>query len=354
MARNLKNHGISGDPAFMKCPGCGGDCVLPAQKILDNIYSMYMACGSCPPDHLLNKGAPFHDHIGTDDGRCEKCGKRHLDLVMGNVLSILKERKLYPENAALKEAGTPLIAFGYQVPYPPRLGRKSLVLITDHATKEAADEIIAQVPEIKGVIKRSGPQSQSVGILDTNSKPHTYELLSGCDMRCDVISSMFGELCIYRRQSLIHIEFNNTKIKKLEELYLKGEFDNATVFDGFCGPGTLGLFSILAGAKKVILNDAWLPAIDNAILNIQVNSRLLGVKLDFQIDEGKRDPVGDEPELIAKASGMARIEVYHGDIRKTANVVKDCDICLIDTFPSVDTHEYAAICKKITKKVAII
>ncbi|MCE8422538.1 MAG: methyltransferase [Candidatus Methanoperedens sp.] len=340
---------------FVKCPTCGGNCVLPAQEVLDNIYYMYIACRYCPPDPFLNKSAPFHEHIGSDDGRCKKCGKRHLDLVMGHVLTILKQKEIYPDDAALKDVGTPLIAYGYQIPYPPRLGSKSLVLIMDSVTRDSADKIIAQVPEIKGVIKRSGSQSQSVGILDTDSKPHTYELLSGCDMRCDVISSLFGELTIYRNQSLIHIEFNNNKIKSLEEMYLKGEFDNAKVFDGFCGPGTLGLFSILAGAKKVILNDAWLPAIDNVILNILVNSELLGVRLYFQLqDINKRDRIGDEPELMAKASGMAGIEVYHGDIRKTAKILKECDICLIDTFPSVDPYEYITIFKDIAKKVAVI
>jgi len=142
-------------------------------------------------------------------------------------------------------------------------------------------------------------------------------------------------------------------------MYLKGEFDNATVFDGFCGPGTLGLFSILAGAKKVTLNDAWLPAIDNTILNIQVNADILGVKLDHQLDyqihnDKKRAIVGVEPELMATASGSAMIEVYYGDIRKSVSVLKECDICLIDTFPAVDPQKYISICKEIARKVVII
>lgn len=337
----------------MKCPTCGGDCVRPAEKVLDEIFGIYAACGSCPPDPKLGKTAPFQENIDSSAGRCRNCGKRHLDFVIGNVLTILKEYGLFPEDAALKEVGTPLIAFGFPIPYPPRLGNKSLVLIMDSVTKQIAREIVAQVPEVKGVIKRTGSQSQSVGIPDTDSTPHTYELLAGCDMRCDVITSSFGELCIYKSQSKIHIEFNNTKIKKIEQLYLHGEFDNACVVDGFCGPGTLGLLSVLAGAREVILNDAWLPALQNAILNVKVNSDILGVRIDFETPDYNK-LIGDEPVLLAKADGAAEIRIYHGDVRKLDRVVKECDVCLIDTFPSVDHAEFAALCKSIARRVVVI
>lgn len=337
----------------MKCPTCDGDCIQPAEKVLDEILEMYMACGSCPPDPRFDKNAPFKEILDSSFGRCVNCGKRHLDFVIGNVLTILKRTGLFPEDAALREVGTPLIAFGYRIPYPPRLGRKSLVLVMDSITEEAAREIVEKVPEIKGVIKRRGLQSRSVGISDTDSNPHTYELLAGCDMRCDIISPSFGELCIYKNQSRIHIEFNNTKIKKMEELYITGELDGTFVVDGFCGPGTLGLLSVLGGAKKVILNDAWLPALKNAILNIKVNSNILGVKIDFDIQDYD-NLIGDDPVLMATAGGNAKIMVYHGDIRRLYNVVKECDTCLIDTFPSVDPSEFIALCRDIAKKVVVI
>ncbi len=339
----------------MNCPTCSGDCILPAEKVLDEIYGMFMACSACPQDPLYNKSAPFHEKIDNGAGRCKKCSKRHLDHVIGHVLSVLRETCLFPEEAALKEVGTPLITFGFQIPYPPRLGNKSLVLIMDSIKKDTADKIIADVPEVKAVIKRTGSPLRSVGILDTDSTPHTYELLSGCDMRCDIVSSSFGELCIYKNQSRIHIEFNNTKIGKIEELYLKGELHKASVVDGFCGPGTLGLLSVLAGARQVVLNDAWLPAIENAILNIRVNSELLGVKIDFQKqDYDKTGLIGDEPVLMAKASGMADLMVYHGDVRKLSKVTGECDICLIDTFPAVNPAGYLTICKDFAKKVIVI
>ncbi|MDD5473916.1 MAG: methyltransferase [Candidatus Methanoperedens sp.] len=337
----------------MKCPTCGGDCILPAEKVLDEIFGMYMACSSCPPDPMLNKSAPVPEKMDRNSGLCGKCGKRHLDFVIGNVLTILEESGLFQQDAALKEVGTPLIAFGFQVPYPPRLGNKSLVLIMDSVTKEIAREIVAEVPEVKGVIKRTGSQSQSVGILDTDRAPHTYELLAGCDMRCDVVSSSFGELCIYKNQSMIHIEFNNTKIKKMEELYLKGDFNQASIVDAFCGPGTLGLLCVLAGARTVILNDAWLPAIRNTILNIMVNSDILGVKIEYETKDYDK-PIRDEPVLMAKARGMAEIRVYHGDVRKLDMVVKECDICLVDTFPSVNPAEFIHLCKDLARRVVVI
>ncbi len=337
----------------MKCPTCGSDCVRDPETVLDGLFQMYMACRSCPPDPLFDKAAPLQEKIDRDTGRCPKCGRRHLDHVTGHVLTILKESGLFPGDALLKEVGTPLIAFGFQVPYPPRLPEKILILIMDSVTEELAGMITANVPEIKGVIKRKGLPSKSIGLRDTDSVPHTYELLSGCDMRCDIVASTFGELCIYKNQSTIHIEFNNTKIKKIEALYIKGELDNAVVVDGFCGPGTLGLLCAMGGAKKVILNDAWLPAVRNAILNIKANSGMLGVKIESEL-AGYDKLIGNEPVLMAKASGNTEILVYHGDIRKLAGAVKECDICLIDTFPSVNPAEYASLCREFAKRTVII
>jgi hypothetical protein len=337
----------------MKCPTCNGDCILPAEKVLDEIFGKYMACSACPPDPGYNKSAPISEKLNGHSGKCPKCGKRHLDFVIGNVLTILKEKGLFPMDAALKDVGTPLIAFGFKVPYPPRLGTKSLVLMMDSVTQDIANEIMIQVSEVKGVVKRVGRQSQSIGILDTTSLPHIYELLAGCDIRCDVISSSFGELCVYKNQSKIHIEFNNTKIAKMEELFFKGELENATIVDAFCGPGTLGMLSILAGARKVVFNDAWLPALENTILNLKVNSNILGIKINFEkVDHHKL--IGDEPVLLASAKGTAQVLVYHGDIRKLDMAVRDYDICLIDTFPATDPARFMAGCKDISKKAIII
>src|SRR4030042_3172712 len=105
----------------MKCPTCGSDCVRDPEEVLDGLFQMYLACGSCPPDPLYDKNASIYENIDSMTGRCTTCGKRHLDHVTGHVLTLLKESGLFPRDASLKEVGTPLIAFGYQVPYPPRL-----------------------------------------------------------------------------------------------------------------------------------------------------------------------------------------------------------------------------------------
>lgn len=312
-----------------------------------------MACDKCPPDPGFNKNAQISEKIDSYSGKCTKCGKRHLDYVIGNMLSILKEKGQFPPDASLKDVGTPLVAFGFRVPYPPRLYNKSLVLIMDSVTKDIAKEIVSVVPELKGLIRRKGLQSRSIGIPDTDCFPHIYDLLAGCDIRCDIISSFLGELCIYKNQSKIHIEFNNTKIGKMEDLYLKGDLEKAAVVDGFCGPGTLGLLSVLAGARKVVFNDAWLPALKNTILNIKMNSGILGVKVNFEYEEYEK-LVADEPVLLARADGTAEILVYHGDIRKLYKVVKDYDICIIDTFPSVNPLQFMAACRDIAEKVVII
>jgi len=337
----------------MKCPTCNGDCIVPPDKVLDEIFGKYLACNACPPDPRFNKSIALSEKLDSNSGKCPKCGKRHLDFVIGNVLTIVKENGLFPGDAALRDVGTPLIAFGFKVPYPPRLDTKSLVLIMDSVTRDVANEIMSQVPEVKGVVKRVGRQSQSIGILDTTNSPHTYELLAGCDMRCDVVSSTFGELCVYKNQSKIHIEFNNTKIAKMEELFFKGELESAKIVDGLCGPGTLGMLCILAGAQKVVFNDAWLPASENTILNLKANSSLLGIRINFEKADYHK-LIGDEPVLLATAQGSAQVLVYHGDIRKLDMAVRDCDLCLIDAFPAVDPSHFMPACKAISKKIIIV
>jgi len=48
---------------------------------------------------------------------------------------------------------------------------------------------------------------------------------------------------------------------------------------------------------------------------------------------------------VARASrgGDTIAEVYFGDIRRLAGVVDDCDVCLIDSFPTADPSEYVKI-----------
>lgn len=334
----------------MICPRCKSEeCVKPAERILDSIHTMYAACGKCQPDPFFSKDAPLRMTIGASDLQCAGCRKRPLDAVMGHVLALLIRGGILDEDASLRDVGTPLISFGYPVPYPPRIGLRGVVLVMDYVDKGAAGQIVSEVPEVKGVIKRTGSQEKSVGILDTDKAPHSYELLAGCDMRADVVTSLFGELCTYRTQSEMHIEFprkSSPKMEILDSLYIRGEITRRIVVDGLAGPGTLGLMCAIGGAKKVILNDAWRPAVESIMLNIEANSNLLGVKSEWLVDSVKLPKIGNEPVLVGRAGGSLDIEVYHGDFRLLSDAVGHADICIVDPFPAASPKLFAASWKK--------
>ncbi|MFQ6121021.1 MAG: hypothetical protein ACE5KE_14195, partial [Methanosarcinales archaeon] len=295
-----------------------------------------MACPECQPDRQYRKDIPFHKLQSVINySSCSGCGKRHLDVVIAHVLNILIEEDLFDEYDSLRDVGTPLISIGYPIPYPPRLGNNDLILIMDRVDQKSANRIVDVVPEIKGVIRKSSPGI--IGILDIDRDPQVYELLAGCDMRGDIVNSIFGELCIYKTQSKIHIEFpreNSVKINKLEQLYITGDLSGVIV-DGFCGPGTLGLMCVLAGVEKVILNDLYKPAIENTLLNLEANKEILQInKTEQFVDIKDLQTIGDDPILVSLAilENGTDIEVYQGDFRKLQ--VHSCDVCLIDTFPS--------------------
>ncbi|BAI61499.1 conserved hypothetical protein [Methanocella paludicola SANAE] len=345
-----------------KCPTCGSlDCIRPAGEVQQQAFSMYVPCARCRGDQPLDKFIPLVElglELDRDSGRCPFCGKRHLDYIMASVLDILIKEGIKDAGAALKDVGTPLVAFGVTMVDVPRLPAKSLVMVIDNVNKHVAKRILDEVPEVKGVLNRKGKPSDSVGILDTGSKPHVYQLMAGCDMRADVISCMLGDLCLYRGQSDCHIEFwrnNSVKVKAIEKLFLDGLLDDSVVVDGLASVGTLGLLAALGGAKKVVLNDAWLPAIRNLLLNIEVNQDALGVEMERIVDLSKLPAIGDEPVLVAKASGNVELEVYIGDFRKLDSVVPSCDVCIIDTFPGVSPEEFEAKWQGLaTKKIIVL
>ncbi|MBW6518540.1 MAG: methyltransferase [ANME-2 cluster archaeon] len=337
---------------MVTCPTCGGTtCIDPADDVLDSLYQIYMACPKCQPEPGWKKhtaladqpGLPALEHFDAGMLRCTSCGRRPLDAVMAHALSIMMEHGDRNNDAGLSQVGTPLIARGFPIMYPPRLGPDSIVLITDSIGQATAEDIVNRVPEVRGVVLRHGGQAQSVGILDSGSSPHEYTLLAGCDMRCDVAQTAFGELVIYKSQSKIHIEFDNRhKMDMLGKLDREGLLAGKVVVDGLCGPGTLGLMAMLAGACKVVFNDAWRPAIENVLLNIEVNKALLGADADLEVITtlDVLPLVGDEPVLVARVMrerGRVAAEVYFGDLRKLAGIVEKWDVCLIDAFPAMET-----------------
>ena len=332
----------------MKCPACGNDCIKPAEEVLARIEQIYSACPFCAPEPSLDKTAPAGD-LPERIGRCRSCGKAPLDAVMLDALRRLQEAGLRDADATLRSVGTPLIEVGYPLAYPPRLGPKSLILSGAGYSRQAAAALVEEVPEIKGVILSRGVP----GVVKPGKRPVENILLAGCDMRADVCQSLFGELVIYKSQSRIHIEFSRKsapKMKILEQLYLQGRIRD--VVDGLCGPGTLGLMCALAGAKRVVLNDAWQPAVQNVLLNLEVNKRLLGIDEILQPEEANC-AIGTDPVLVASARGASQIEVYHGDLARLFSRAKPAEICLIDHFPGADTSKLEKACRSCNEVVLI-
>jgi hypothetical protein len=268
---------------------------------------------------------------------------------MLDALRILAEFGLRDGKDSLRSVGSPLIVVGHPLAYPPRLGPGSLIIVGERLDKPAAEEIVRRVPEVKGVILARGVP----GVVDQRAGSRENVLLAGCDMRCDVVQSLFGDLVIYKSQSKIHIEFPRqgaAKIKILEGLYFRGKLHD--VVDGLCGPGTLGLTCVLAGAKRVVLNDIWLPAVENVMLNLEANRDLLGIDEIVRLERPVAS-IGGEPVLVGKASGECDIEVYHGDLARLFQRTRPADLCLIDHFPGSNTKKLEEACR-CCGKIAII
>ncbi|MDH7596501.1 MAG: methyltransferase [Methanothrix sp.] len=266
---------------------------------------------------------------------------------MLEAMDLLVEEGLRDDREPLRSVGSPMTEIGYPLPYPPRLGDSQLILLMDRVNRTAASRLL-EIPEVKGVIRRS---RHIPGVVD--KKGHTWELLSGCDMRCDVIQSIYGDLVIYKNQSKIHVEFpreNYPKIRILEDLRIVGR----SVVDGLCGPGTLGLVCALAGAKRVVMNDIWLPAIENVLINLEANRDILGIDSIEIFNRGEKQvQVGSIPRLVGRARGACEIEVYHGDVRKLFSAVSPSDICILDHFPGAPLDDIRRACSPCGEIVVI-
>ncbi len=320
---------------------CGLGCVEDAMYTLKDIEQFYSPCDKCK-DPKLKKFKPLKDQMSLGElnanfGSC-KCGKRHLDLVMAHILKIMIEESVRNEDATLRNTCTPLITPAYPTRSAPYLPKNSMVILADGITLRCAERIVDEIPEVKGVL--NGDIHQTVGLKDFNSSPHVYKLLAGCDMRCDVVLTSYGALCIYRNQAEIHLEFSKPTSPKVEVLRnFIDKYKNPTILDCTCGPGTLGITCLKAGAKMVVFNDLWYPAAKMALLNLEVN----GFKTNFL--DNKKGLIG---------SGK-NFEVYCEDVRNLKQILNQkFDICIIDTFPGVDTTEFINSVKKLCKEVLVI
>jgi len=329
------------------CPSCGSfSCVSSAESILKIAPTMYVKCPSCH-DLVLKKTEEIDlSDINFGDFACADCGRRPLDAVMAHILATSVPRKDRP-TLSLREIGTPLLSPGVPTYSAPHIGYHNLLLITNQPLiADASHRILQKVPEVAGVV--FGDTKRIIGLADSKSRPHTCRVLAGCDIRADLVSSAYGRVLIYKSQSKIHIEHDNTvKMAKLGALPVSGR----VVLDALAGPGTLGLMSLLMGAERVILNDAWLPAVENAYLNLQVNKRILGIRT---IERASTTNNGSEkaPELFCTATtDNGVLELYHGDFHEFDIQDFRVDIILVDPFPGTEGN-FSALSNELRKKHA--
>jgi len=328
-----------------RCPSCGSlSCVTSAEHVLEIAPTMYAKCQACH-DLVLKKTDEINlSDINFNDLTCTNCGRRPLDAVMAHILATSVRRKDRPK-LSLREVGTPLLSPGVPTYAPPHIGYHNLLLMTNQRLiADASDRILREVPEVAGVI--FGDTKRVIGLAHSQAQPHTCRVLAGCDIRADLVASAYGQILIYKSQSKIHIEYDNAvKMAKLGALPVSGR----VVLDALAGPGSLGLMSVLMGAQRVILNDAWLPAVENAYLNLRVNRRILGIRMIKRASTTKRES-DKTPELFCTATtDNGVIELYHGDFQEFS--IQDCevDIILVDPFPGTE-GKFNALCEELRKE----
>jgi hypothetical protein len=325
----------------LKCR-CNQECIKPPADILAELESKYSPCNKCS---ILNfkKFKPLIGQLSPDkkiDENWEKCscGRRHLDVVIAHILTIMQAEGVKDENSTLRNTCVPLITPAYPLKTAPYLSENSLVILSSDINEKCAERILKEVPEVKGVLK--GDIKQTVGIKDSKSQPKVYELLAGCDMRCDIVQTPFGPVIIYKAQGEIHVEFPKPVSPKITILKsAMDNFENPTILDCTCGPGTLGIAALKGGAKRVVFNDLWYPAARTTALNLEVNG--------FPVELSN-----EKQGLIARGKSW---DVYCMDVNELGSVLNEkFDICIVDTFPGVDTTEFRESINSLCHEVVII
>jgi hypothetical protein len=252
------------------------------------------------------------------------CGKRFIDEVFAHMYVIMLEEGDLTASDPLLAVGSPLIHPGMAMDRPPFLPQKSLLLLSGKVRENAARRIVAEVPEIRGVVRTAGFVPGLVS-LDPGENPRAYTLLAGCDVRADIYPLATGLLVIYKQQSLIHVEFPRAGYPKLRSVAARvGTPPVAFFVDACSGPGTLGLAAACLGVRHVVLNDAWYAAAFWSAFNLGINRVYLDaeeVHLLATLEEMARQPVVRDPVKIAETSGKQVIEVYQGDLRHLDRVI---------------------------------
>lgn len=331
---------------------CRADCIVPSNHVLESIGTLYSPCDTCQ-NWNLKKFKPLAEQVDLDTldvdfGSCI-CGRRHLDIVMAHVLKIMMEAGVRDSKTTLRNACVPLITPAYPTATVPHLPEDSLVILVDDTPQEVAKKILKEVPEVKGVLK--GSISRTVGLKDSDSDPQTYHLLAGCDMRCDVVQTPYGAMTIYKAQGEIHVEFPKPTSPKVSILRKHlDRYPDASVLDCTCGPGTLGIACLKAGASRVVFNDLWYPAARTAALNLEVNGFPVKIPGNLKELEGLSWSSPETPVALGD-----NFEVYSADLRELKNILDErFDICIIDAFPGVETADLEAAVRDMCSDIVVI
>jgi hypothetical protein len=304
----------------MKCPVCDMDCITPINELLATLPSIFLPCADCGMRNL-DKRSPLPTLIYQSP--CS-CGKRFIDEVFAQMYVIMVEEGDLKRTDPLIAVGTPLVHPGFAMDRPPFLPEKSLVLLTNRATKKTAERLFLEVPEIRGVVKKDD-FVPGITSPDLRSVPKVYELLAGCDVRADVYPLRTGPMVTYKQQTLIHIEFPRPgypKIRAVEEHV--GQPPISLFVDACSGVGTLGLAAACLGVHHVVINDAWYASAFWSAFNLEINRAYLNisrVKIFEQLQDMQKHPVMKEPIKIAETTGEQVIEVYQGDFHQLHSVI---------------------------------
>ncbi len=335
----------------MKCPVCGMDCVRSAEEILATLPTVFLPCSGCSI-RPLDKRAPLTDLSYAPP--CS-CGKRFIDEVFANLYVIMVEEGDLKRTDPLFAVGSPLIHPGFAVERPPFLPEKSLVLLSKKVNKPSAERMVAEVPEIRGVVK-TDDFVPGLAAADLDAVPRVYDLLAGCDVRADVFPVRTGPLVMYKQQSLVHIEFprgNDPKIRAVEQQV--GQPPVKSFVDACCGIGTLGLAAACLGVPRIVMNDAWYASAFWSAFNLEVNRRNLKVsriRIFEQYEEMQMHPVLKEPVKVAETEGAQVIEVYQGDFRHLHHVLSERpELSVIDLFDKQNRAASMAVLKEWEENV---
>ena len=304
----------------MKCPVCEMDCVQSAKDLLATLPTIFLPCADCSM-RILDKHSPLPVLEYADS--CS-CGKRFIDEVFAHIYVIMVEEGDLIRTDPLIGVGSPLVHPGFAMDSPPFLPEKSLVLLTNRATKKTAERLVTEVPELRGVVKK-GDFVPGITNPNLHSIPKVYELLAGCDVRADVFPLRTGPMVLYKQQSLIHIEFPRIgypKIRAVEQHV--GKPPVSYFVDACSGVGTLGLAAACLGVPRVVMNDAWYASAFWSAFNLEVNRgylKISRVKIFEQLQDMQKHPVTIDPIKIAETVGDQVIEVYQGDFHQLYRVL---------------------------------